>query len=206
MIRYSFPAILILAGSAGAFAGDGTFGVPASGILQPPTQTAPLTQPADLPRVPAPQRVSRSYEIPAIHEPAADAGRSRPAVEPARSAPQPVIRKRGQSKSKPRPTVDPYYLANVTRDVRTEPPRAIEQAPPAIHQQPLPQEAVPRRGLFSQLDMMPRSASAAAYEEHARQAQPAPAMPADAAATRTASDGTPCYQLRGLFTSPEYCR
>jgi len=203
MIRHPFAAILVLIGPAAAFAGDGTFGVPASGILPPPTQTAALTQPADLPRVPAPQRVSRSYEIPAIREPAADAGRSRQAAEPARSAPQPVIRKRGQSKSKPRPTVDPYYLANVTRDVRTEPPRAIEQAPPAIHQQPLPQEVVPRRGLFSQPDMMARSASAAAYEEHARQAQFAPALPA---APRAAPDGTPCYQLRGLFTSPEHCR
>jgi hypothetical protein len=206
MIRHPFATILVLIGPAAAFAGDGTFGVPASGILPPPTQTAALTQPADLPRAPAAQRVSRSHDIPTIREPAADAGRSRPAVEPVRSAPQPVIRKRGQSKSKPRLTVDPYYLANVTRDVRTEPPRAIEQAPPAIYPQPqpLPQEAAPRRGLFSQPDMMSRSASAAAYEEHARLAQPA--MPAGAAAPRVAPDGTPCYQLRGLFTSPEHCR
>lgn len=205
MIRHQFAAILVLAGPAAALAGDGTFGVPASGILPPPTQTAALTQPADLPRVPAPQRVSRSYDIPVIREPAADAGRSRPAAGPARSEPQPAIRKREQSKPKPRPTVDPYYLANVTRDVRTEPPRAVEQAP-------LPAPSVQRRGLFGQSNIATaRSASAAAYDEHNRPRQLAPAMPvpglpAYASDMRTAPDGTPCYQLRGLFTSPEQCR
>lgn len=107
------------------------------------------------------------------------------------------------------PTVDPAYLARA----------AAPNPAPA---------AEPRRGLFTTAQR-PAAPAAAAYEEitavpripaapiPAQQAAPAapayasspathPGAGAGAGSVRLSRSGTPCHELRGLFTSPPECR
>jgi hypothetical protein len=257
-------AALIMTAPTLAFAGDGTFGIPASGILLPPPPQPPRMQAkipaktaalipadrADLDKQRPVQRVQQTYS-PA---PAEGAGRSR--VVPPSEAPihSPIVvpPKKKQFKA-PLVTVDPSYVERIAAgsEMQETAPVAAPMpvAPPVMAQGVAPE---PKRGLFAlfrsrnaqpQMAQMQAaqpiatapmqaslqagpvyttSAAAAAYEEHVARApvqtayapQPAAAQPRTASrfsfgggkpSTR-ASDGTPCGQLRGLFTSPAECR
>jgi hypothetical protein len=267
VLRSGRIALAALIMTAPAFAGDGTFGVPASGILPPPppqpariqarspanipARTAALVPPdrADLDKQRPVPRVQQTYQ-PA---PAEGAGRSR-AVPPSEApvhSPIVVPPKKKQFKA-PLATVDPSYVERIEAGGDEQEPGSVAAptpaTPPVMAQGAAPE---PRRGLFglfrsrnappqmaqmqpaqvqaqpvATTPMQPRpvyaSAAAAAYEEHVARApvqaayapQPAAARPRSASrlsfsganpSTR-ASDGTPCGQLRGLFTSPPECR
>jgi len=246
-------ALLILAPMTAA-GGDGTFGVPPSGILLPPppaparitpakitpSKTAALIPPerAAPEKVIAPRRVQQTYS-PA---PADGAGRSR-AVPPS-EAPvhSPVIvPPRSKQFKAPQASVDPDYVESVVQGE----PRSLSAPPPGsapvVAQGAAPEQ---KRGLFNMLrnrnagaqtaqvqtapmqiapvDTTPAtSAASAAYAEYtAAPAQtasipaPAPAQPRSASRLSfggtkpgaIARDGTPCTQLRGIFTSPPECR
>jgi hypothetical protein len=152
-----FAAILVLA-PVMASAGDGTFGIPPSGILLPPppapariapakvtTRTAALipAERAAPEKVIPPRRVQQTYQ-PA---PADGAGRSR-AVPPS-EAPvhSPVITppKSRQFKA-PQASVDPDYVESVAQGE----PRSLSApaAPPVVAQGATPE---PKRGLFNML-------------------------------------------------------
>jgi hypothetical protein len=250
-----FAAILVLA-PVMASAGDGTFGIPPSGILLPPppapariapakvtTRTAALipAERAAPEKVIPPRRVQQTYQ-PA---PAEGAGRSR-AVPPS-EAPvhSPVIT---PPKSKqfraPQASVDPDYVDSIAHGE----PRSLSApaAPPVVAQGAAPEG---KRGLFNmlrnrnagvqtaqvqqvQVQTAPTqiapvyatpssSAASAAYAEYtaapvqaAQVAAPAPAQPRTASRFSfggskpgaRASNGTPCSELRGIFTSPPECR
>ncbi len=194
-----------------AAAGDGSFGVPPSGILPPPARynTAALD---DNPRVgrTGPDITGSIVRMPERErEPAPNAGQSRPLSGEPQSAPKPLKRAtpRKPQAHKPVPTVDPAYLAHA----------AAPNPAPA---------AEPRRGLFTAAQR-PAAPAAAAYEEIIAAArvpaapipaqQAAPAAPAyasspathpgaGAGSVRLSRSGTPCHELRGLFTSPPECR
>ena len=260
-----FAAILILAPMT-ASAGDGTFGIPPSGILLPsppaparimparttPTKTAALIPPerAAPEKVIPPRRVQQTYQ-PA---PAEGAGRSRtvpPSEAPVHS---PIIT---PPKSKqfraPQASVDPDYVDSVAQGE----PRSLSAplAAPVVAQGTAPE---PKRGLFNmlrnrntggqtaqiqqvqvqQVRMQPArvqiaqgpaapmqvapvyatpasSAASAAYAEYTTASvQTAPAQPRTASRLSfggskpgaRASNGTPCSELRGIFTSPPECR
>lgn len=258
-----FAAILVLA-PVMASAGDGTFGIPPSGILlPPPARIAPVRTPKTAALIPAeraapekvipPRRVQQTYQ-PA---PAEGAGRSR-AVPPS-EAPvhSPVITppKSKQFKA-PQASVDPDYVDSVAQgeprslSAPAEPPVVAQGAAPepkrglfnmlrnrsasvqAAHVQPQvqPVQAQPAQMQIAQGPAAPMqiapvyatpasSAAAAAYAEYtARPVQTAQAaVPAQLrTASRfsfggskpgaRASNGTPCSELRGIFTSPPECR
>lgn len=231
-VRNALAAFLILVPEM-ALAGDGTFGVPASGILLPPlpqARTASLIPPdrAAPEKQRSGARVQQTYTPPPA--PAAGAGRSRmvPPSEAPIHSPIVVPPKRKQFKA-PVATVDPGYIASVA-----EPAAAPVMAQGAA--------AEPKRGLFNMLrnrnapirtarvqaapvqfaPVYTTSAASAAYEEHvaalpvqtASIPRPAAAQPATASRfsfagakpSARAKDGTPCGQLRGIFTSPPECR
>lgn len=202
----ALAAVFLVATALPLPAGDGTFGVPPSGILPPPQskQTAALSDTTGSVPVSAGRRVSRGYDIPTVREPAEGAGRSRaepePAVKPVQRAPLPALKKPRSKTPPPVPTVDPAYRQQMMSDAQPQP-------------QPAP-AAEPRRGLFTAqatppaISSYPQPAAAAAYAEYRQ--RPFASAPAAAAASAgtgdVARDGTPCYQLRGLFTSPVECR
>ena len=168
-----FAAILVLA-PVTASAGDGTFGIPPSGILLPPppapakiapakvtTKTAALipAERAAPEKVIPPRRVQQTYQ-PA---PADGAGRSR-AVPPS-EAPvhSPVITppKSKQFKA-PQASVDPDYVDSVAQGE----PRSLSAPPPApvVAQGAAPE---PKRGLFNML----RNRNAGAQTAQVQQVQ-----------------------------------
>ncbi len=220
----ALAAFLVFA-PATAWAGDGTFGVPASGILMPPPpqkiapkHTASLIPPerADVEKQRPAPRVQQTYS-PA---PADGAGRSRmtPPSEAPVHSPIVVPPKKKQFKA-PVASVDPVYVASATEGVRSDAPQPGYASPPASIAAPvMARGAAPeaRRGLFTSTALRSRNAASAAYEEHTAairhapaQTAAAPAMMANrpgAASVRVARDGTPCAQLRGVFTSPPECR
>ncbi|MCL4710585.1 MAG: hypothetical protein KJZ73_05000 [Pseudorhodoplanes sp.] len=193
---FVFAFILIL--PLPAAAGDGSFGVPPSGILAPPPARFTTAALGDHPRVErtSPDTTGSIVRMPERErEPAPGAGRSRPLSQP---APAPVKRAtpRKLQAQKPVPTVDPAYLARAA---------APTSAPAA---------AEPRRGLFA-ASSRPAAPATAAYEEFtmaprapAVDAAPQPQQAPQAAASgvRLSRSGTPCHELRGLFTSPPECR
>ena len=228
--RRALAAFVILA-PVMAQAGDGTFGIPPSGILLPPLrQTASLIPPerADPAKVRPLPRMQQTYS-PA---PADGAGRSRvvPPSEAPLHSPIVVPPKKKQFKA-PVASVDPDYLAG--ENVPDETPAYAR----VMAQGPAPEG---KRGLFTSQRFRARSApvqaapvqqaapaqvyrtsaASAAYQEQvaAAQAQPAFALQPAAAPQRSrlsfsgarpsarANDGTPCGQLRGIFTSPAECR
>jgi hypothetical protein len=253
-------AAFIVAMPAMALAGDGTFGVPASGVLLPPppqprpvlrgpekvvapSRTAALVPPdrAAPEKQRAVQRVQQTYQ-PA---PAEGAGRSRPV--PPSEAPEHspiVVPPKSKQFRAPVARVDPSYVERLDGDAGAgQQPAAISTpapvTPPVMAQGAAPEQK--RGGLFAlfgrrktdpqpaQSAVMPvqaapvyASAASAGYEEYVS-AAPAPAQTAYApqpAPQPTASrlsfggakpsvragNGTPCGQLRGLFTSPPECR
>jgi hypothetical protein len=248
----TLAAILILAPVMGG-AGDGTFGVPPSGILLPPppmpariapakmpTQTAALIPPerAAPEKVIAPRRVQQTYS-PA---PADGAGRSR--VAPPSEVPvhSPVIAPPKHKRFKaPTASVDPDYVDSVAHGEPRSLSAPAPGAAPVVAQGAAPEQ---KRGLFNMLrnrnagvqtaqaqtapmQIAPvyatpsTSAASAAYAEYtaapvqtAPIAAPAPAQPRSASRLSfggtkpgaRANDGTPCTQLRGIFTSPPECR
>jgi len=215
--RNKFAAILVLA-PAIALAGDGTFGVPASGILlpPPPKQTAAL-MPAernDLEKQRPVQRVQQTYS-PA---PAAGAGRSRvlPPSETPEHAPI-VVPPKKKRFGPPVAIVDPTYIASAD-DVRSDAPQPDTASTPVLASAPVMAQGAapePKRGLFTSPTFRARSAAPAAYEEPTSAIRSAPPQTAPApvvangqgpASARIARDGTPCAQLRGVFTSPPECR
>jgi hypothetical protein len=216
--RNALAAFLILL-PAMAPAGDGTFGVPSSGILPPPPpkQTASLIPPerADVERQRPVTRVQQTYS-PA---PADGAGRSRvvPPSEAPEHSPIVVPPKKKQFKA-PVATLDPAYVATVTDGQRSDAPEPgygstpVPNAMPVMAQGAAPE---PKRGLFTSPTFRSRNAAAAAYEEHTSSIRTAPQQTLSAPVTairqgpgsvRIARNGTPCAQLRGVFTSPPECR
>jgi hypothetical protein len=215
--RNAFAAILVLA-PAIALAGDGTFGVPASGILSPPPpkQTAAL-MPAernDLEKQRPVQRVQQTYS-PA---PAAGAGRSRvlPPSETPEHAPI-VVPPKKKRFGPPVAMVDPTYIASAD-DVRRDTPQPGPASTPVPASAPVMAQGravEPKRGLFTSQSFRARSAASAAGAEHTSAIGSAPPQTAPVPLTasrqspgsaRIARDGTPCAQLRGVFTSPPECR
>jgi len=257
-------AALFMMVPALVLAGDGTFGVPASGILLPPppqparipaamptvipAKTAALVPPdrADLDKQRPVQRVQQTYQ-PA---PAEGAGRSRvtPPSEVPVHSPIVVPPKTKQFKA-PVARVDPSYVERIAAG--SEPQEAAPVAAPAPVPPPVMAQGTapePKRGLFglfsrksqrqmaqvqpaqvqtTQMQAQPiatapvyASAASAAYEERIARAPmqtayaPQPAQPRTASRfsfggakpSARATDGTPCGQLRGIFTSPAECR
>jgi hypothetical protein len=177
--RYLLTAILVLTPVA-ASAGDGTFGVPPSGILLPPppaplrlapAPVAPSRSAALIPperaapeKVIAPQRVQQTYQ-PA---PADGAGRSRalpPSEAPVHS---PVIAPPKHKRFKaPAASVDPEYIESVAQG---EPRSLSAPAPepaPVVAQGAAPEQ---KRGLFGML----RGRSAQQPQAQVRQGPAAP--------------------------------
>ncbi len=249
----SLAALLILA-PVTASAGDGTFGVPPSGILPPPppapvrmapanttpNRTAALIPPerAAPEKVIAPRRVQQTYS-PA---PAEGAGRSRAAPPSEAPVHSPVIAPPKHKRFKaPTASVDPDYVESVAQGEPRSLSAPAPVAAPVVAQGAAPEQ---KRGLFNMLrnrnagvqaaqaPTAPRqiapayappstSAASAAYAEYtaapvqtASIAAPAPVQPRTGSrfsfgGTKSgarARDGTPCAQLRGIFTSPPECR
>lgn len=249
-------AALFMMAPAIAAAGDGTFGVPPSGILlPPPPQPQPILRPTTSksaalipPERAAPERQRPVQKVQQTYQPAPAEGAGRSRAVPPSEAPvhSPIITppKSKQFKA-PVATLDPSYVERTEGDAGAE-PEPVE-LPPSMRQPPVvAQGAAPeqKRGLFGlfrrntqpqQAQAVPMqvapvytSAASAAYQEHA--VVPAPASaPARAAyasyaaqpapqparsrlsfggsnPSARAKDGTPCAQLRGLFTSPPECR
>lgn len=252
--RVALAAIVVLI-PALAQAGDGTFGVPPSGILMPPppARTAALIPPERA--APEKQRVIPRVQQSYQPAPAEGAGRSRAAPPSEAPVHSPIVvpPKKKQFRA-PTASVDPDYVTAVAEG--RDPPSAVPPSPPVMAQgaapeqkrglfnffrnrkaQPQPQPAVayaapvrsaPMQAAAPQPQPAPvhtASAASAAYQEHVASApvhtasipmqqaqQPAPQRSASrfsfggARPSARASDGTPCGQLRGLFTSPAECR
>jgi hypothetical protein len=211
-------AILVLA-PVTARAGDGTFGVPPSGILLPPLPAPAKTAALVPPERAAPekhrviQRVQQTYS-PA---PAEGAGRSR--VVPPSEAPEHspiVVPPRKKQFKAPVATVDPSYGEEMSGELDAGAPQPRYAASVPASAPVMAQGAAGgKRGLFTSQTVRAPSAASAAYEEHAstRRAAPPQTMPAPPmaggqgpASARIARNGTPCAQLRGIFTSPPECR
>jgi len=266
--RIALAALFMMA-PATAFAGDGTFGVPASGVLPPPlplrTQAnIPANSPAKTASLVPPDRAAPEKQRPVQKvqqtyqpAPADGAGSSRrvPPSEAPVHSPIVVPPKNKQFKA-PVARVDPSYVERIAAGSEEQEPAPaaapMPVTPPVMAQGTAPE---PKRGLFglfsrksqpqpqmvqvqqvqtTQMQAQPiatapmqaapvyPSAASAAYEEHIARApvqtayapQPAAAQPrsgsrfsfAGSKPSTRASDGTPCGQLRGLFTSPAECR
>ena len=264
--RIALAALFMMA-PATAFAGDGTFGVPASGVLPPPlplrTQAnIPANSPAKTASLVPPDRAAPEKQRPVQKvqqtyqpAPADGAGSSRrvPPSEAPVHSPIVVPPKNKQFKA-PVARVDPSYVERIAAG--SEPQDAAPVAAPVPVQPPVMAQGAapePKRGLFglfsrksrpqmaqlqpaqvqtTQLQAQPiatapmqtapvyASAASAAYEEHIARAPMQTAYAPQPAQQRTASrfsfggtkpsarasDGTPCGQLRGIFTSPAECR
>lgn len=177
MILRSLVFLATLLTPATAFAGDGTFGVPPSGILPPPTRTAALSEP-DLRPSRAPNKAASVVQLPpAEREPAANAGQSRPVSHEPEEPARPKKKYRKPQARKPVPTVDPAYLARMQADAQPTAPQPL-YAPAAQH------TGAPRQN-YAQ----PRPAAAAQQTGRAKMSR----------------SGVPCHELRGIFTSPPEC-
>lgn len=230
-----------------ALAGDGSFGVPASGILLPPlphAKTASLIPPERA----APEKLRPVQRVQQTYSPAPADGAGRSRVVPPSEAPihSPIVvpPKKKQFKA-PTATVDPSYVERLAAGSDRQ--EAAPVAAPAPVSRPVMAQgaaAEGKRGLFTSQTFRNRnapvqtarvqtapvqltpvyttSAASAAYNEHVAAArvqtasipQPAAAQPRTASRfsfggakpSARANDGTPCGQLRGIFTSPAECR
>jgi hypothetical protein len=203
-------AALLMIAPATASAGDGTFGVPASGILLPPPPQPPKIPAKSAALIP-PDRADRGRERPAPRvqqsyqpAPAEGAGSSRaaPPSEAPIHSPIVVPPKKKQFKA-PLASIDPSYVERLAPgsnqpDARSAEPMPV--TPPVMAQGTAPE---PKRGLFNMLrrrsaqpqmaqmqvqpQAAPGSAAAAAYEEHGARAPAPAAYASQPAPQRTAS-------------------
>lgn len=257
--RIALAALIIIAPTL-AFAGDGTFGVPASGILLPPPPQPPRIPSKTAALVPpdraAPEKQRPVQKVQQTYQPAPAEGAGRSRVVPPSEAPEHspiVVPPKNKQFKAPVARVDPSYVERIAarNEEQEAAPAAAPMpvAPPVMAQGAAPEAKRGLFGLFRSRNAQPQmaqvqpaqpiatapmqpslqpspvfttSAAAAAYEEHVARApmqtayapQPVAAQPRSASrfsfggakpSTR-ASDGTPCGQLRGLFTSPAECR
>ena len=160
-------AILVLA-PVMAQAGDGTFGVPPSGILLPPLPAPARTAALIPPERAAPEkpRVIRRVQQTYSPAPAEGAGRSR--VVPPSDAPEhsPIVvpPKTKQFKA-PVARVDPTYLADMSGELGANAPQpgyASTRIPASAPVMAQGAAAEPKRGLFTSQRFRARSAASAA--------------------------------------------
>ena len=257
--RIALAALIMIVPTL-VFASDGTFGVPASGILLPPPPQPPRIPSKTAALVPpdraAPEKQRPVQKVQQTYQPAPAEGAGRSRVVPPSEAPEHspiVVPPKNKQFKAPVARVDPSYVERIAarNEEQEAAPAAAPMpvAPPVMAQGAAPEAKRGLFGLFRSRNAQPQiaqmqpaqpiatapmqpspqaspayttSAAAAAYEEHVARApmqtayapQSAAAQPRSASRfsfggakpSARASDGTPCGQLRGLFTSPAECR